>query len=64
MYICVCNAIRDTELRAAALRCPGGAEAVYESLGKAPQCGQCLAEAQVIVAEARLEQFLPACATA
>ena len=29
MYICVCNAIRECELRRAALRCAGDAEAVY-----------------------------------
>ena len=29
MYICVCNAIRDTDLRQAARRHPGDADAVY-----------------------------------
>lgn len=61
MYICICNAIRETELRAAALRVPGDAEAVYQSLGKTPQCRQCLDEANLIVAEARLDKYLPAC---
>lgn len=53
MYICVCNAIRECELRHAARRGPGDAEEVYASLGKVPQCGQCLEEADEIVAEER-----------
>ena len=53
MFICVCNAIRDTELRAAARRCSGDADAVYACLGKTPQCGQCLDEAAEILIEER-----------
>ena len=49
MYICICNAIRDTDLRKAALRCNGDAEATYAVLGKRPNCGQCLDEAQEII---------------
>src|SRR5690606_39668752 len=45
MYVCVCNAIRETELRDAARALPGDAEAVYEQLGKSPQCCQGLEEA-------------------
>ena len=33
MYVCVCNAIRDSELRHAARRTDGGVDAVYETLG-------------------------------
>lgn len=52
MYICVCNAIRECELREAARRCPGDADAVYEALGCRPQCGQCLDEAaELLIAE-------------
>jgi len=53
MYICVCNAIRDSELREAARRCPGDADAVYEALGCRPQCGQCLDEAAELLIEER-----------
>ncbi len=49
MYICICNAIRETDLRKAALCCEGDAEATYASLGKRPNCGQCLDEAQEII---------------
>lgn len=53
MYVCICNAIRETTLREAARRCDGGAEAVYESLGKRPQCGQCLDDATQVLANER-----------
>jgi bacterioferritin-associated ferredoxin len=61
MYICICNAIRETDLRKAALTCNGDAEATYATLGKRPNCGQCLEEAQEIIdaerATARCEVF-------
>ena len=58
MYICICNAIRETDLREAARKVPGDADAVYASLGKTPQCGQCLDDAALILIEerARLRQ--------
>ena len=49
MFICICNAIRETDLRSAATRCDGDAEAAYACLGKRPNCGQCLEEAQQII---------------
>lgn len=60
MYVCICNAIRDCELRRAALLCPGNAEAVYAALGKRPNCGQCLEEAEDILFEEREMALLPA----
>ncbi|MFM5924599.1 MAG: bacterioferritin-associated ferredoxin [Novosphingobium sp.] len=53
MYICICNAIRETDLRAAARRVPGDVDAVYAALGKTPQCGQCLDDAAMILIEER-----------
>lgn len=53
MYVCICNAIKETDLRRAARQCPGNAEAVYAKLGKRPNCGQCLMEADAIVTEER-----------
>lgn len=53
MYVCICNAIREVDLRHVARRCAGDAEAVYAALGKRPQCGQCLDEAEAIVFEER-----------
>ena len=53
MYICICNAIRESDLRDAALATRGDAEAVYGSLGKRPNCGQCLAKAGEILEQER-----------
>ena len=53
MYVCVCNAIRECEFRHATRRVAGDAEAVYEALGKRPQCGSCLEEADMMLAEER-----------
>ncbi len=53
MYICICNAIRETELRRVAQKTNGDAEAAYACLGKRPNCGQCLADAEAILFEER-----------
>lgn len=64
MYVCICNAIRESELRGAARAVPGDADAVYAALGKYPQCGSCLDEAALILIEeregVRPAKFLPA----
>ena len=51
MYICICNAIREADLRKAALASRGDATATYATLGKRPNCGQCLSEAGKIIAQ-------------
>lgn len=53
MYVCICNAIRECELRRAARKTCGDAESVYAVLGKRPSCGQCLDEADAILFEER-----------
>lgn len=53
MYVCICNAIRESDLRRAARRCCGDVEAVYSAIGKRPNCRQCLDEAAEIVFEER-----------
>lgn len=53
MYICICNAIRETDLREAALISDGDAEATYATLGKKPNCGQCLIKAARILEHER-----------
>jgi bacterioferritin-associated ferredoxin len=53
MIVCVCNAIREDEVRTEARKgatCPRGA---YEALGLEPQCGCCLDCAQDIIDEER-----------
>ena len=59
MYVCVCNAIKDCELRKAARAYAGDVDAVYAALGKVPQCGQCLDEATDIIIEQRAAARLP-----
>ncbi|AIT81272.1 MULTISPECIES: bacterioferritin-associated ferredoxin [Novosphingobium] len=51
MYVCICNAIKETDLRAAARCCQGNAETLYAALGRTPQCRQCLEEAEEIIAD-------------
>lgn len=53
MYICVCNAISESELRRAAQLCPGDAESVYATLGKQPNCRCCLDEADELLSQER-----------
>jgi bacterioferritin-associated ferredoxin len=53
MYVCVCNAIRDSELRHVARQTEGDVEAVYASLGCEPQCCMCLEEAAELIDEER-----------
>ncbi|MBX7539879.1 (2Fe-2S)-binding protein [Qipengyuania sphaerica] len=59
MYVCICNAIRENELRNVARRCPGDAEACYAALGKRPSCGTCLDDAEDIIFEEREMAFEP-----
>jgi bacterioferritin-associated ferredoxin len=59
MYTCVCNAIRECDLRKAARQHVGDAESVYAKLGKRPNCGQCLEEADELIAEERAALFAP-----
>ncbi|MEJ2408219.1 MAG: (2Fe-2S)-binding protein [Novosphingobium sp.] len=51
MYVCICNAIREKDLRTAARCCSGSVEAIYAALGHTPQCCQCLEEAEEIISE-------------
>jgi bacterioferritin-associated ferredoxin len=53
MYICICNAIREKDLRNAARCHAGDAETLYEQLGHIPRCCQCLHDADVLVASER-----------
>lgn len=55
MYVCICNAIRECDLRETARNVPGDADAVYAALGKVPQCGQCLDDAALILIDERLK---------
>lgn len=63
MYTCICNAITECELRKAARQHrAGSAETVYAKLGKRPNCGTCLEEADGIIREEREALLEPAVA--
>lgn len=49
MVVCVCNAIRESEVRAAARSGCMTACQAYKSLGCAPKCGQCTVVARAII---------------
>mgnify|MGYP002777080890 FL=1 len=53
MYVCVCNALRERDVKAAA-RAAGKAcpRAAYAHLGAKVKCGQCLPFAREVVSEA------------
>lgn len=57
MYVCICNGLTESRVRAAAResgerRC---ARTVYHQLGCRPQCGLCLPHASKVIAEDRIE---------
>jgi bacterioferritin-associated ferredoxin len=51
MIVCVCNAIREDELRAAAREGASEPLSAYKSLDCEPLCGCCLDSAQEIIDE-------------
>jgi bacterioferritin-associated ferredoxin len=53
MVVCVCNAIRESEVRKAArcgASCPSSA---YATLGRRARCGQCFPFAREVIASER-----------
>lgn len=49
MVVCICNALRECDVRKAArggASCPSSA---YASLGRKPRCGQCFSFAREII---------------
>ncbi len=53
MMVCVCNAIREREVREAARNGSMTACQAYRSLGRQPKCGQCVPFARAIIDEER-----------
>ncbi|WP_017668285.1 (2Fe-2S)-binding protein [Sandarakinorhabdus sp. AAP62] len=54
MFVCVCNALKERDVRDAARlagkSCP---KAAYAQLGHKPKCGQCLPFAKEVIENAR-----------
>ena len=53
MIVCVCNAIREDDVRKAAREGAGCTRSVYRAIGRKPRCGQCLPFAKEIIAAER-----------
>jgi bacterioferritin-associated ferredoxin len=53
MIVCVCNAIRERELRQAARSGAGCPNSAYAACGKRARCGQCFSFAREIIAAER-----------
>ena len=52
MVVCVCNAIKESDLRDVARSCQiRCAKAAYAQMGRKPKCGQCLTFARNIISE-------------
>lgn len=51
MYICICNALSEKRIRAAAATSKGSTAAVYRALDCRPQCGRCIPTIRDIVRE-------------
>ena len=53
MVVCVCNAIRERDVRDAARAGCADPIRAYASLGRRPRCGQCLPYARELIASER-----------
>lgn len=53
MIVCVCNAIREHDVRNAARSGAASPCAAYASLGRRARCGQCVPYARQIIASER-----------
>ncbi|WP_129791608.1 bacterioferritin-associated ferredoxin [Sphingosinicella sp. CPCC 101087] len=53
MIVCVCNAIRETELRQAAREGASCPTSAYRLYGRKPRCGQCFSFARELIAAER-----------
>ncbi len=51
MYICLCNAISDKQVRARACQGPCSVSDVYRACGCAAQCGKCAAAIRSVLSE-------------
>lgn len=53
MYVCMCNALRDKELAAAAGADARNVADVFKRCGRRPQCGKCLPDVAQMIEDAR-----------
>jgi len=53
MYVCLCNALRDKDLAAAAGDDARSVSDVFRRCGRKPQCGKCLPDVAQMIEDAR-----------
>jgi len=51
MVVCICNAIKEAEVRDAVRKGASCPRSAYETLGRRPRCGQCIPFARSIIAD-------------
>ena len=51
MYVCICNAVRESEIEQVIAEGVRDVDAVYEALDVEPQCGTCRAYIREMMAE-------------
>jgi bacterioferritin-associated ferredoxin len=56
MVVCVCNALKERDVREAARSGCQNPLAAYAAFGRKPQCGQCIPFARALIAEERAAQ--------
>ena len=54
MIVCVCNGLREKQVRAKARACGGSVGQIYASLGCKAQCCQCLPFAREVIRDERI----------
>ncbi len=59
MYICICNALREQEIEAAASNDARTVNDVFRRCGARPRCGKCLPEVAQKIEDARMLQSGP-----
>ena len=53
MIVCVCNALRESQVRGAARNGASCPAAAYRALGRKPRCGACFPFAREVIAAER-----------
>ncbi len=53
VYVCICNALKDKDLAAAATSDVRSVADVFRRCGRAPKCGKCLRDVAQMIEDAR-----------
>lgn len=56
MYVCICNALKDREIAAAAKSEAATVAEVFRRCGRRPQCGKCLPDVAQMIEDARASE--------